>query len=362
MAKGKRFFGWVKRLFVSESKEKPKKWGWIWSIGRIKQRKYPSITAPNRTLIEASAEQRKHALTVAIATAAAAEAAVAAAHAAAEVVKLTSAASRSYSYLCNGDRSLAAIKIQSTYRAHLARKALRALKGVIRLQAIVRGQAVRRQVSCILENFTSNARTQVEIQQIKLFLNQKKEEKELKQECHGHRTWNFSSHSREDIEAIWLRKQEAIVKRERMRQYSSSQRERNISHKMEDSTSHKEFGKDSFRPLGEWIHKETCDWDMLYKSAFPSNITIIKNELQEGFRTQTSIPRKSFSHVKRSSLGDESSMPNSPVFPKYMAVTESSKAKVRSMSTPKQRTAFLDICSNQIENSAANSNYFHQKM
>lgn len=61
-----------------------------------------------------------------------------------------------------------------------ARKALRALKGVIRLQAIVRGQAVRRQVSCILKNFTSNARTQVEIQQIKLFLNQKKEEKELK--------------------------------------------------------------------------------------------------------------------------------------------------------------------------------------
>lgn len=138
---------------------------------------------------------------------------------------------------------------------------------------------------------------------------------------------------------------------------------------MEDSTSHKEFGKDSFRPLGEWIHKETCDWDMLYKSAFPSNIKIIKNELQEGLRTQTSIPRKSFSHVKRSSLGDESSMPNSPVFPKYMAVTESSKAKVRSMSTPKQRTTFLDICSNQIENSAvqvnyqsANSNYFHQKM
>ena len=55
---------------------------------------------------------------MAIATAAAAEAAVAAAHAAAEVVKLTGA-SRSYSYLSKGDRSLAAIKIQSAYRAHL---------------------------------------------------------------------------------------------------------------------------------------------------------------------------------------------------------------------------------------------------
>lgn len=96
--------------------QKPNKWGW--SFGRIKQRQYPTITAPNKTLIEASAEQRKHALTVAIATAAAAEAAVAAAHAAAEVVKLTGA-SRSYSYLSKGDRSLAAIKIQSAYRAHL---------------------------------------------------------------------------------------------------------------------------------------------------------------------------------------------------------------------------------------------------
>jgi hypothetical protein len=68
---------------------------------------------------EASADQRKHALAVAIATAAAAEAAIAAAHAAAEVVKLTDGTSRSYSYLSKGDRSFAAIKIQSAYRAHL---------------------------------------------------------------------------------------------------------------------------------------------------------------------------------------------------------------------------------------------------
>lgn len=76
-----------------------------------------------------------------------------------------------------------------------ARKALRALKGVIRLQAIVRGQAVRRKVSSTLKIFPSNDRNQVEIQersshsaeerykndQIKEFPKQKKlEEKELK--------------------------------------------------------------------------------------------------------------------------------------------------------------------------------------
>ncbi|CAJ1967645.1 unnamed protein product [Sphenostylis stenocarpa] len=366
----KSWFGWVKRLFTSESKDNKvrvlilvnvslvysQKWGW--SFGRIKQKQYPTITAPNRTLIEASAEQRKHALTVAIATAAAAEAAVAAAHAAAEVVKLTGA-SRSYSYLSKGDRSLAAIKIQSAYRAHLARKALRALKGVIRLQAIIRGQAARRQVSNTLQNFPSNARNQVEIlersshtaEHMQQSPKQKKklEEKELKCEGYSQRTWDCSLLSREDIEAIWLRKHEATVKRERMKQYSSSQRERKNPQMVEESVHSMNFGREGCRTLGEWLHKETCDWNVIHKPTLPSNLMTTKQELQEGLSPKISIPRKSFSLVKRSLNGDESFMSNSPVFPTYMAVTESSKAKMRSISTPKQRTGILDICSNQNE-------------
>lgn len=91
---------------------------WRWFFGKVKHKQYPALLAPQRTLSEATEEQRKHALTVAIATAAAAEVAVAAAHAAAEVVRLIGA-SQSCQRFMKQDRNLAAIKIQSAYRAHL---------------------------------------------------------------------------------------------------------------------------------------------------------------------------------------------------------------------------------------------------
>jgi len=119
---------------------------------------------------------------------------------------------------------------------------------------------------------------------------------------------------------------------------------------VEESVHSMNFGRESCRTLGEWLHKETCDWDMIYKPiTLPSNLVTTKQEWQEGLSPHISIPRKSFSLAKRSLNGDESSMSNSPVFPTYMAVTESSKAKMRSISTPKQRTGILDICSNHNE-------------
>ncbi|XP_010526431.1 PREDICTED: protein IQ-DOMAIN 14 [Tarenaya hassleriana] len=99
-------------------------------------------------------EAEKHAVAVAAATAAAADAAVAAAKAAAAVVRLTSGP-------LGGKR--AATRIQCAFRGYLARKALRALRGVVKIQALVRGYLVRRQAAETLRSMEALVRAQATV-------------------------------------------------------------------------------------------------------------------------------------------------------------------------------------------------------
>ncbi|KZV36261.1 hypothetical protein F511_14279 [Dorcoceras hygrometricum] len=119
-----------------------------------------------------------HAVAVAAATAAVAEAAVAAAQAAAVVVKLTSSSGRNTSTVpglggtstaaCvsktgarRGSRKYwAAVTIQTHFRAYLSRRALRALKALVKLQALVRGHLVRKQTADVLRRMQALVRAQ----------------------------------------------------------------------------------------------------------------------------------------------------------------------------------------------------------
>ncbi|KAL5569262.1 hypothetical protein UlMin_025837 [Ulmus minor] len=180
-------------------------------------------------LIEAENEQSKHAYSVAIATAAAAEAAVAAAHAAAEVVRLT-VAPRFYG---KSTEEIAAIKIQTAFRGYLARRALRALRGLVRLKSLIQGQSVKRQATTTLKCMQTLARVQSQIRARRIRMSeenqalqqqlQQKREKELQRlrDSMGE-DWNDSTQSREQIEARLQSKQEAAMRRERALAYAFS--------------------------------------------------------------------------------------------------------------------------------------------
>eukprot|EP00250_Pteridium_aquilinum_P035380 c9287_g2_i1 orf=264-1646(+) len=199
--------------------------------------KMPAVSEKSMSVIDE--EQNNHALAVAAATAAAAEAAVAAAQAAAEVVRLTGSAAHASSYYASRSRDEgAAVKIQAVFRGYLARRAFRALKGLMRLQALVQGHTVRRQATVTLRCMQSLVRVQTQVRERRC---RKSEEKQRPEEAFlwqgQHRdaiskrslsdashqdSWDGSVHSADDIQAKVQFKQEATARRERALAYAYS--------------------------------------------------------------------------------------------------------------------------------------------
>ncbi|PHU27935.1 Protein IQ-DOMAIN 31 [Capsicum chinense] len=97
----------------------------------------------------------------AIAVAAAAEAAVATAQAAVEIIRLT----RSSNNPPSNEQHSAAVLIQTAFRGYLARRALIALKGIVKLQALIRGQNVRKQAKMTLKCMQALLRVQARVRE-----------------------------------------------------------------------------------------------------------------------------------------------------------------------------------------------------
>ncbi|KAI3877087.1 hypothetical protein MKX03_027613 [Papaver bracteatum] len=96
-----------------------------------------------------------HAIAMAVV---AAEAAVLAAHEATKVSRFSSYNRRRFYGYSKEER--AATKIQSHYKGYLARRALRALRGLVKLQALVRGHNVRKQAEMTMRCMQAIVRVQ----------------------------------------------------------------------------------------------------------------------------------------------------------------------------------------------------------
>ncbi|XP_042063522.1 protein IQ-DOMAIN 12-like [Salvia splendens] len=255
----------------------------------------------------------------------------------------------------------AAIKVQAAFRGYLARKALRALKGVVKLQALIRGWAVRQQAINTLKSLQSIVNIQSEVfsnkcerakeLQCKEYKSQDFREKDIKVDLNSQKRWDDSTLTKEELKALLLTKREASIKRERVREYY-------LNHRRSAETERDKVYARRRYWLEQWVDSQ------LAKSESPGNLigTLSANsrninEIGGKLRNfqkqyQADVPespayvlRTPYHHRKQRSTGDETLFVGSPIIPAYMASTESAKAKARSTSSPRLRPLSFDVCS-----------------
>lgn len=379
MAK-KSWFSLLKKFFVSETQlNRDKKQKRRWMFGRFKIKRLPSISAPSRSseraITETEEEQSKHDFSVAISTAdAAVQVDVEVVHGTPKSTNQSEEETQEFSAIntpYNAPPStpqcemeiieLAATKIQVAFRGYLARKALRALKGLVRLQAIIRGRAVRRQAITTLNRLQSIVNIQSQVcakrsqmvdgtqccQENKEF--QEFKGKDIKIDVNSQRRWDDSLLTKEEENALCSSKRMAAIKRERIKEYSFSNRR---SAELEQN---KVDGRWRYW-LEQWVDTRLAKREDLQNlaSVFSSTARIreesggrqlkLRNSQKQYHKDGFDSPiTKSFHHRKQRSVGDGiSAGGGSPIVPTYMAATESAKAKVRSLSSPRLRPVCFD--------------------
>ncbi|KAJ4772749.1 Protein IQ-DOMAIN 1 [Rhynchospora pubera] len=131
---------------------------------------------------------------------------------------------------------IAAIKIQTAFRGYMARRALRALRGLVRLKSLIDGNSVKRQAASTLRCMQTLARVQSQIRTRRLRMTEENQALQrqllLKKELESLRMgeeWDDSTQSKEQIEASIVSKQEATIRRERAMAYAFSHQWKNNS-------------------------------------------------------------------------------------------------------------------------------------
>ncbi|KAK9724872.1 hypothetical protein RND81_05G104500 [Saponaria officinalis] len=333
-------------LELQEQEKRRGKRRWIFgkSTSNDKEKNHPA-KATVETAVMVAEDEKRRAIEVAIATATAAEAAVATAKAAVDYIRT----STSFVFIRENQ---AAVIIQKSFRGYLARRALNALKGLVKLQALIRGHNVRKRTSLTLARMQAVIRVQARVcdQRRRLSVSREGSLNDL------------MSKDGESDENRSIEKEIDSVSMPRMIKEAERDLAYAFSDKIWRSHMDENSGLENCRETNPWERpgRYSCDQRKPVKLLQADDFDRHDRYQHIRFSSDKSIPVSSFqspsklyvpalkylqvhSASPRCLREDESKYPKSQTpslgsfRPSYMAETESAKARARSQSVPRHQ-------------------------
>ncbi|KAK2637783.1 hypothetical protein Ddye_025578 [Dipteronia dyeriana] len=232
--------------------------------------------------------------------------------------------------ICRVVQDLAATKIQAVFRSYLARKALCALRALVKLQALVRGYLVRKQTTATLRQMHALMTIQVRARFHRIQMVEEQTQLVVKSQSsrnenipHDNGNGSFRRSLREAIDFNAYKAAQGVPKCKNG--YSNHSQMKKLEHGVAAYFS----GDVSFSKREH--HHQYDEFSFSTAAHNTPQPYYYHPETPEIIPGRASISGRKPDYLLPLPHHDHSFLPN------YMANTESSKAKVRSQSEPKQR-------------------------